>query len=100
VEKGKVINSLVSRLKSTEIVKNKPSIRLIDASQEFLVPDRAKVRLWGFFSKLMPGRRVLSMVMMKDKPSRRRWGSGTGREPRKSLGYSQFNTDKVPPLLE
>jgi hypothetical protein len=54
----------------------------------------------GFLSKLRPGLRVLSMVMMKEKPSRRRWESGTDREPRKSLGYSQFNTDKVPHFLE
>ena len=44
----------------------------------------------------MSGLRLLLMVMMKDKSSRRKWESWTDREPRKSLRYSKYNMGKAP----
>ena len=56
-----------------------------------LVPEKANARprmlsrasARGFWSKLTPGLRVLSIGTVKDTPSRRRRESGTDREPRK-----------------
>ena len=53
-----------------------------DASQEFLMSEL----------------RLLLMVTMKDMSSRRKWESGTDREPRKSLRCSKYNMGKAPLL--
>lgn len=47
----------------------------MDVLQEFLIQNRDNVRLRVFFSELTLELRVLWMVMMKEKSSRRRWES-------------------------